>query len=125
MVENIMGEGENAGYQRFLLFPQCFQKASYTELLKVGIVWYKINSVSASFLTKLSLQGLINPFLNKPWFLRVCSRSPLKTLWEKEKLLITSNFSISHSDFYPFGELSAIVIKFEIVVCKISQFGRV
>ena len=27
-VENIMGKGENAGSQHFLLFPQCFQKAS-------------------------------------------------------------------------------------------------
>ena len=23
--------------------------------------------------------------------------------WEKEKLLVTSNFSFSHSVFYPFG----------------------
>ena len=28
-VENIVGKGENAGYQHFLLFPQCFQKALY------------------------------------------------------------------------------------------------
>ena len=38
-VENIVGKVENAGYQHFLLFPQCFQKASYTGSLKVGIVW--------------------------------------------------------------------------------------
>ena len=25
MVENIVGKGENAGYQHFLLFPRCFQ----------------------------------------------------------------------------------------------------
>ena len=31
MVENIVGKGENAGYQHFL-FPQCFQKASSTGL---------------------------------------------------------------------------------------------
>ena len=24
MTENIVGNGENAGYQHFLLFPQCF-----------------------------------------------------------------------------------------------------
>ena len=28
-VEKIVGKGENAGYQHFLLFPQCFQKASF------------------------------------------------------------------------------------------------
>ena len=44
---------------------------------------------------------------NKPWFLRVCSTSFffffffLKTQWEKEKLLVTSNFFFSHSVFYP------------------------
>ena len=27
-VENIVGKDEKAGYQHFLLFPQCFQKAS-------------------------------------------------------------------------------------------------
>ena len=37
-VENIVGRGENAGYQHFLLFPQCFQKASFQGSLKVGIV---------------------------------------------------------------------------------------
>ena len=25
-IENIAGKGENAGYQHFLLFPQCFHK---------------------------------------------------------------------------------------------------
>ena len=40
-----------------------------------------------------------NPFPNKPWFLHDCSTSLLKTLWEKEKLLVTSNFSFSHSVF--------------------------
>ena len=64
-------------------------------------------------------------FPNKPWFLRVCNTSILKTLWEKDKLLVTSNFSFSHSVFYPFGELSTIFIKCEIVVCKPFQFGGV
>ena len=37
--ENIVGKRENAGFQHFLIFPQCFQKASLTGSLKVGIVW--------------------------------------------------------------------------------------
>ena len=45
---------------------------------------------------------LLHPSSNKPLFLRVCSTGPLKTLREKEKLLVTSNFSFSHSVFYPF-----------------------
>ena len=47
-------------------------------------------------------KGSLNPFPNKPWFLRVYSIIYLKTLWEKEKLLVTSHFSFSHSVFYPF-----------------------
>ena len=39
LVENIVGKEENAGYQHFLLFPQCFQKVSFSGSLKVGIVW--------------------------------------------------------------------------------------
>ena len=51
--------------------------------------------------------------------------SLLKTLREKEKLLLTSNCSFPHSVFYPFLELFAIFIELEIVVCKLFEFGRV
>ena len=44
-VENIVGKGENAGYQHFLLFPGCFQKASFSGSLKVVIVWERVNSL--------------------------------------------------------------------------------
>ena len=36
--ENTVGMGENAGYQHFHRFPQCFPKPS-SGLLKVRIVW--------------------------------------------------------------------------------------
>ena len=36
-VQNIVGKGENAGY------PQSFQKASFSGLWKVGIVWKELN----------------------------------------------------------------------------------
>ena len=45
--------------------------------------------------------------------------------FEKEKLLVTSNFSFSHSIFSTFRELSAIFIEFEIVICNLFEFGRV
>ena len=38
-VENMVVKGENAGYQHFLLFPQCFQKPSFSGYLKVENVW--------------------------------------------------------------------------------------
>ena len=38
-VENIVGKGENAVYQHSIIFPQCFQKASFSGSLKVEVVW--------------------------------------------------------------------------------------
>ena len=41
-----MGKGENdAGFQHFLLFPQYFLKASFSRLLKVRMVWERVNSL--------------------------------------------------------------------------------
>ena len=37
-VENNVGKRENAGYQHFLLFPQCFQKDPFLGVVKVVIV---------------------------------------------------------------------------------------
>ena len=37
-VENIVGKGQNAGYQHFLLFSQFFQKATFLSSLKIRIV---------------------------------------------------------------------------------------
>ena len=45
----------------------------------------------------------LNPFPHNDTFWRPWETSLLKTLWEKEKLLVTSNFSFSRSVFYPFG----------------------
>ena len=50
-----------------------------------------------------------------PLFLCVCSSSLSKTLWEKEKLPIMTNFSFSHNVFYTSVEFSAIFIKSRIV----------
>ena len=38
-VEKTVGKEENAGYQHFLLFQQCFPKLSSLGPLKVWIVW--------------------------------------------------------------------------------------
>ena len=42
-VENTAGKGEIARYEQFLLFPQCFQKASLAGASKGVIVWEWVN----------------------------------------------------------------------------------
>ena len=87
-----------------------FKNASYGNLCGI---WLKKLDTTLDELyypqcTNTSYPSPLNPFPNKPWFLRVWSLNLLKTLREKQKLLIMSNFSFSHSVFYPFRELSAI-----------------
>ena len=66
----------------------CFSSSSFS---LVCILFRKRSEIIQVFSkqsqTILNL-SMFNPFPNKPWFLRVCRRSLLKTLWEKEKLLI-------------------------------------
>ena len=52
-VENIVGKDENVGYHHFLLFPQCFQKLSFSGLLKVGIVWYRVKQSCLALLNEI------------------------------------------------------------------------
>ena len=75
----------------------------YICCLKMLLIWFW-----AKIFSFIRLNKAVNPFPNKPWFLHVCITSLLKTLWEKEKLLVTSNFPFSHSVFYPFEDLSFI-----------------
>ena len=42
-VENIVGKRENAGYQHFLLFPQCFQKVFLSGSFKIGLCGKKLS----------------------------------------------------------------------------------
>ena len=46
IVENMMGKGENAGNQHFLLFPPCFQQASFSRSLKVRTCVVKSKSTT-------------------------------------------------------------------------------
>ena len=115
---------KNSG--KSLLFPQCFLPFSEKKFnFSVTFILSFANSFNLDQSKNLFGIYRIISFPKKPWFSCVCCTSFLKTLQEKEKLLVKSNFSFSHSVFYPHEELSSIFIKFEIVVCKHFQFGRV
>ena len=54
-VENTVGKGEITRYEQFLLFPQCFQKASFPGSSKDVIVWDRVKGgyLDFSHLTEL------------------------------------------------------------------------
>ena len=80
-----------------------------------------MNKFTYELFTKQKNSSLVkmNPLPNYFLFLCVFCTSLLKTLWEKEKLLVMSNFSFSHSVFNPSGEFCCKFIIFKIVVCKL------
>ena len=49
-VEITCGKGEIARFEQFLLFPQCFQKASFPGTSKSVIVWEWVNCADFFFL---------------------------------------------------------------------------
>ena len=100
---------------------QCFllhqrEKSLFWRHLSSACAFNLVSSKTFLFGKRVQIEkSPLNHLPNKPLFLRVCSKSLLKTLWEKEKLHVTSNFSFSHSVFYPSDQISAIFIKFKIV----------
>ena len=82
------------------------------------------DKISASSNLKALADDNIDPFPNKPVFTCLQYKSFENTL-RKGEIARTSNFSLSHSVFYPFEELSVVFDNSEIVVCKLFQFGRV
>ena len=96
-------------FHRFIFFPIfSFFELSFINLKPLYSQFILREIIVTSLLRTLTEESTnnfkmdINPFPNKPWFSCVCSASLLKTLWEKEKLLMTSNFSFTHCVFYPF-----------------------
>ena len=66
-----------------------------------------------------------NPFPSKPLFsLRVCNTSLLKTPVEKGKIARKEPFLRSSPCFLPVGELSAIFMTKQTVVCKKLSFWK-
>ena len=105
-LENIVGKiKENAGNQGFLLFPQCFlslYNLHYCARFNLSANTLDLNK-SKIFLygKKLKHTKLLTLSQTSPQVLRVCSTSLLKSQREKEKLLITSNFSFLPQCFPP------------------------
>ena len=83
----------------FFTSPECFYsiKGKFCHFSHCWFVIYKVVEFGQA------LTCVFNPFPHNDTFWRPWETSLLKTLWEKEKLLVTSNFPFSHSVFYLFG----------------------
>ena len=124
-IESIVGNGENAVGRIFSFSSNVFYPIRDISITQTTLVSKEKCLVTDFFLLSLPCFLTFSQTSAHPWFLCVCRISFLKTLWEKEKLLIMSNFSFSYSVFYPYGELSAVFIIFEIVVFELFQLGGV
>ena len=54
-----------------------------------------------------------------------CQYKSFENMVGKGEIACNEQFLLYPSVFYPFGELSAIFIKYKFVVCKLFHFGRV
>ena len=81
------------------------------------------NVVAGNKLHKLHAQPHFNPLTQTNPGFHVSAVQVFRKQYGKR--IVRSNFSFSHYVFYQFGELSAIFIKYEIVVCKLFQIRRV
>ena len=84
-------------------------------LVKISCCFVEFTACQNKFLEKMDFYDpyTVNPFPNKPWFLRVCSKGLLKHFG---KMRNCSLLAISHfpSVFYLSGELSATSSNLEL-----------
>ena len=92
-------------------FPAMFSTVWKTNLIVQ--ITFNLSFVNAFSLDKANILSSVQPFQNKPFENSV----------GKGEIARNEQFLFSHSGFYLFEQLSAIFIKFKIVVCKLFQFG--
>ena len=101
--ENIVEKGEIARNEQFLVSHSVFYPFEELSAFFIKIWNCLLQTLSVWKSLKFAGWEMVNTFPHNDAFWRPWETSLLKTLWEKEKLLVTSNFSFSHSVFYPYG----------------------
>ena len=91
---------EHCGKRRKCWLPQCFQKASFSVLLKVGIVWERVNlCTSNKILNMTKLKEFADEKLNGAKMTIFLFDRVENNVGKGEHMLVTSIFSFSHSVF--------------------------
>ena len=97
-----------------------YQQEKFTDNHKSGKFPYEPSRASHKVLVTLTLYNAI-PISNNA----KRERSLLKTLWEKEEMLVTSIFSFSNNVFSPIKDMNHHFSNYEYVMCKCFQFGPI
>ena len=71
--------------------------------------------------TKTRFQQVWKPFPKQFILFTTLRNKPFKTLWEKEKMLVTSIFSVSNNLSYPSKNKCPFLSQIYFVICKSSK----
>ena len=93
-IENIVGKGKNASYQHFLLFSQCFQKATFSGLLKVEMCGKKLTFYQTTKFQTLKLKAFANKKINLS--------QKLKLAWERIENIVQKGENAGNQHFLLF-----------------------
>ena len=94
------------------VYPSVYNNTSFSQSTGRGI-------------KSLLLTALVLLFTTQSRLLMILKNKHLKTLWEKEKMLVSSILSFSNNVFYPSQNNFEISRHIYFVVCKCFQFGPV
>ena len=103
-VVNVVWNGENDGYQLFLLFPQCFEMTSIPRALRVCFFVVKGSEYTLNPLPHMPILGSSNLAANENMMSKIRINGvqlllSRKHCWKRRKFLITNNFFFSHNVF--------------------------
>ena len=102
------------------------QRKEMEFLQEVGALVFYCSPNRSPHIYRSTYLLLPNPFPNKPWVFICLQHKSFENIVGKGEIVHSKRFlPFPTVFFYPFGELSATFIKFEIVVCKLFQFGTV
>ena len=117
-VENIVGKGENACYQHFLLFPQCFEKTFFQDTSKVVIVWEWVKRQNYLIKWKTFADDKFNIIE-----MIISGINGIEENWENEEVLDNGIFSWTFfKEKSSYCHNQAVVCEWVCIVQKLGNF---
>ena len=106
--ENIVGSGENAGNQHFLLFPQCFLLLSKTEIIMLSanglnLVVIVFNSTKRQNFRLVQIESVSRRQIKHNSKLEICFGKGRKHFGKRSKCWLPAIFSISYNVFQKYS----------------------